>query len=132
MADSLKENGWTVRFRFRTLKYKRVKNGRTRGRYEGKYVYIRATSPAGEVRELYLGTTSTSRSSTSGSRGRKRRAGELELHAGAQGRKRGQKAREIAAYCDDGPLYTDEIRQAARDVALREYRAKTGRTRAGR
>lgn len=106
MAKSMNENGWTVRFRFRTIKKKRMKNGRTRGRYEGKYVYLRVTSPEHLVREIYLGSTRSSRSSTSetgGRNGEPQRELAGDVAGGRRGGQKGARPAGIALRLDGEP-----------------------------
>lgn len=92
MADSLTVNGWTVRFRFRTIKKKRKVNGKTRGRYEGKYVYIRVTSPKHQVRDFYAGAGEDLVQVLAKGRGRKAAAAAPASSKNGRGRTQGKKA----------------------------------------
>ena len=55
------EHGYTIRFRLRAIKTRRRQNGRARGFYEGKYIYIRVKGPDGVERDIYLGTETESK-----------------------------------------------------------------------
>ena len=48
-------SGFAFRFRLRTIRNRRVRNGRTRGRYVSDYVYIEVTDSSGHKREIYVG-----------------------------------------------------------------------------
>lgn len=62
MADSksMREAGYTVRFRVRSMKKKR--KGQGKRPYLWKAVYLRVTGPDGRVRDLYLGNAEHSAS----------------------------------------------------------------------
>lgn len=47
--------GFAFRFRLRKIRNKRKRNGRTRGRYEGFYVYLEARDANGGSSDTYLG-----------------------------------------------------------------------------
>lgn len=47
--------GFGFRFRLRKIRNKRKKNGRTRGRYEGFYVYIETRDATGNSSDTYMG-----------------------------------------------------------------------------
>lgn len=100
--DSITSNGWSCRFRFRTIKKKkRDAKGKVRGRYEGEYVYLRVVDPDGRKRDIYLGTTKGMRSPTGARNAGGRTSVDRLLEqpeiawrevAAAGGRSRGQKA----------------------------------------
>lgn len=85
MPESMKEAGYTVRFRIRSMKWRRVQKGRARGFYEGKSVYLRVVGPDGKKRDVYLGNDRESVSS--------KKQGVAKNHAGVSSRKTAGKNR---------------------------------------
>ena len=102
MADSIEIDGWKVRLRFRTIKKKKIVKGRTRGRYEGKYVYVRVTGPDKVIRDFYCGRAGAPGAPGANGRGRNARAGELVPATSTGGRSKGQK-RSRGATCGERP-----------------------------
>jgi hypothetical protein len=56
VSVTLAFGGYRIRLRIRTLRQKRTRGGRTRGKYEGEYLYVEAKSLAdGKRKDLYVG-----------------------------------------------------------------------------
>lgn len=85
--------GFAFRFRLRKIRNKRVRNGRTRGRYEGFYVYVEAKDATGNTRDTYLGSYYPEAMPRDQSRVKRAALASSSSTSRRTGKSRGQKAR---------------------------------------
>lgn len=90
--------GWSVTLRVRVQRKKRVQNGRTRGRYEGKTAHVIVLAPDGTRREYYLGSGEHHKQNAgvSPARGEEKRRGAPAAAGDVAGGRKGGKKRARA------------------------------------